>query len=696
MIAPWMLYCVLCALGLSLAAVVAEQTLLAARVPVRHVWTVAVLLSLAVPALAYRVASQPTVTVAAASDERVAVPVVSGDSLAPASPALTISAQPATPRWAWRTALARADVPLGIAWLTLSSALIAHFLCGTIALAWMRRWWRRDTVQGVEVLVSEATGPALVGALSPAIVVPQWTLDMEASQVELMLRHEQEHRRARDGQLLTLAHFALIAMPWNVALWWQLVRLRVAVELDCDARVLRDADARSYGDLLLEVARPRRRLALMGATAFAERASQLERRIRAIGQRRGRASHRTGLVVAGIGLVVVTAAWIAPHPAAPPRASHSVTPSPTTKSTPRDSTVVPRQTQAVAQASTTPAKTTTLNGTASKPSQPLHVAADSARTSELVSSQKKLKDSAAPSETLPRRELPGPVVTRPIGLAELPVQIGTDSTFARLFGGITLTPDQETKARALIAQLEAAQVEQMSNTLRALMAAAPLRQAVQAHADSTLENLLTNDADKALLHSRFVAQVPGGRGRSGGGAGGGGTVGAGAVARGGFAGDSLFIGGGGRGARVGGGGRGAASVVTGDVVVDGGRGVAPVVTGAIAVEGGRGGGRGGAGGLTEVNATDFLFQRYFNGIALTPQQEGDARTILTKMQADMRALGPPVAPAIMSRPPFSNQVVMSQESAAAFAAILTNDADRATLASRIRIQVVRTLEVPPR
>ena len=84
-----------------------------------------------------------------------------------------------------------------------------------------------------------------------------------------------------------LAHFALIAMPWNVALWWQLMRLRVAVELDCDARVLRDADARSYGDLLLEVARPRRRLALMGATAFAERASQLERRIRAIGRRRG-------------------------------------------------------------------------------------------------------------------------------------------------------------------------------------------------------------------------------------------------------------------------------------------------------------------------------------------------------------------------------------------------------------------------
>ncbi len=232
----------------------------------------------------------------------------------------------------------------------------------------------------------------------------------------------------------------------------------------------------------------------------------------------------------------------------------------------------------------------------------------------------------------------------------------------------------------------------MANTVRALVAAAPLRQAIQAHADSTLENLLTSESDKTLLHSRFVPQVPGGRGRSGGG----GRGGAGAVS-GAIVGDSVFISatrdslrqltaglgvdGGGRGARVGGGGRGAAPVVVGAAVMAGG---------------GRGGARGG-GGFTEINATDFLFQRYFNGIALTPQQEGDARTILTKMQADMRAVSPPPGPAtIIARPPFSNQVVMSPESAAAFASILSNDADRATLASHIRVEVVRTIEAPPR
>jgi beta-lactamase regulating signal transducer with metallopeptidase domain len=675
MIAQWMLYCVLCALGLSLAAVVAEQTLLAGRVPVRHVWTLAVLLSMVVPAVAYRVASRPTATIVAVADDPSLAASTLTDSLANTSPAAVVHTQPTTPRWNWRSALTRADAPLAIAWLTLSSALIAHFLCGTIALAWMRRWWRRDTVQGIDVLVSEATGPALVGALSPAIVVPEWTLAMEAAQVGLMLRHEQEHRRARDGQLLTLAHFALIAMPWNVALWWQLMRLRVAVELDCDARVLRDADARCYGDLLLEVARPRRRLALMGATAFAERASQLERRIRAIGQRRGSASRRARLGAAAVGVVVVSAAWVAPRPPAP--RSHPTTPAPFTKPAPHDSSVAPTTGRAVAEVSPAPAKPAVVASAAMKQSQSSRDAADSAHKSKLAASLKKVTDSAAVAETLTRRQVPGPVVTRTAGLAGAPPQ-EADSVFERLFNGITLTQDQAAKARELINRLEAAQIAQMASTLRALLAAVPLRQAIQAHADSTLENLLTSESDKALLHSRFISQVPGGRGRSGGGG-----VGAGAVS-GGFVGDSVFINGGGRGARVGGGGRGGAPVVVGTTGMAGGGRVG-------------GGGRGGAGNvMTEVEATDFVFHRYFDGIALTPQQEGDARTILTKLQADMRALATPVPQRIIARVPFSNQVIMSPESAASFAAILSNDADRATLQSRIRVEVVRTIESPPR
>jgi hypothetical protein len=54
----------------------------------------------------------------------------------------------------------------------------------------------------------------------------------------------------------------------------------LAIELDCDARVLRaEPDVRSYGNLLLDVRRPRRAFAFAGAS-LADRAGDLEQRIR--------------------------------------------------------------------------------------------------------------------------------------------------------------------------------------------------------------------------------------------------------------------------------------------------------------------------------------------------------------------------------------------------------------------------------
>ena len=54
------------------------------------------------------------------------------------------------------------------------------------------------TLLDVEVLVAERTGPALVGVFAPSIVVPEWALTMEAPQLALLLRHEQEHRKSHD------------------------------------------------------------------------------------------------------------------------------------------------------------------------------------------------------------------------------------------------------------------------------------------------------------------------------------------------------------------------------------------------------------------------------------------------------------------------------------------------------------------
>ena len=130
------------------------------------------------------------------------------------------------------------------------------------------------------VFVSKNVGPAVTGLWRPRIVVPGWALEITPSQRELMLLHEEEHVQAGDPRLLAWGLLAVVLAPWNPALWWQLRRLRLAVEVDCDARVLRRAArAPEYGELLLHVGRRRGQLAL-GTAALGEPVSFLERRIR--------------------------------------------------------------------------------------------------------------------------------------------------------------------------------------------------------------------------------------------------------------------------------------------------------------------------------------------------------------------------------------------------------------------------------
>jgi len=116
-----------------------------------------------------------------------------------------------------------------------------------------RREWRREVVDGVETLVAPDFGPAVVGWRRLEIVLPEWAMDLAGDARGLIVRHEQEHVRHRDPQLLIHASLAVLAMPWNPALWWQYRRLRRAIELDCDARVVRGgASVSRYGEVLLE------------------------------------------------------------------------------------------------------------------------------------------------------------------------------------------------------------------------------------------------------------------------------------------------------------------------------------------------------------------------------------------------------------------------------------------------------------
>jgi hypothetical protein len=105
-------------------------------------------------------------------------------------------------------------------------------------------------------------------------------LQADVSVQRMTVLHESEHLSARDPQLLLAALSCVVLMPWNLPLWWLLRRLRAAVEIDCDSRVLRSGeDVVAYGRTLLEVATSHARTPLL-APALIEPTTQLERRIR--------------------------------------------------------------------------------------------------------------------------------------------------------------------------------------------------------------------------------------------------------------------------------------------------------------------------------------------------------------------------------------------------------------------------------
>lgn len=138
------------------------------------------------------------------------------------------------------------------------------------------------SLHNTPVRVSAAFGPAVFGAVRPRIVVPHWLLQRTNEEQWLVVQHEQAHIAARDPLLLLTGCAVVCAMPWNVSAWYLLSRLRLAIELDCDARVLsRGASRRRYGQLLIDLSAAPAALPLLpGTPAFSYRASHLERRLR--------------------------------------------------------------------------------------------------------------------------------------------------------------------------------------------------------------------------------------------------------------------------------------------------------------------------------------------------------------------------------------------------------------------------------
>jgi hypothetical protein len=317
MIAAWMLYCLAIGLALTVVGVALERGLHLAGRPTRWAWIVALAGSFAIPAAAWLRPEAFGTVLVAPSAPAVAEPVTAITSLTIGTPSPPVSAGAAG------FSLSALDGVLRWGWGASSVALLCVLGTAALRLATLRRRWRTSFVEGRPVLVSDNVGPAVAGLWRPEVIVPAWALALGAAQRRLMLSHEEEHVRAADPWLLAGGAAALVLMPWNPALWWQVRRLRLAVEIDCDARVLaRGGTPPEYGELLLQVGSRRAQLAL-AAPALGEPASFLERRIR----RMVTALPPWRWVGAGVALAVAAAAIIgaceAPRPVSPDPEPHN-------------------------------------------------------------------------------------------------------------------------------------------------------------------------------------------------------------------------------------------------------------------------------------------------------------------------------------------------------------------------------------
>ena len=267
MILAWMLYALVIAALLGCAALLLERAARSMHLPARHIWLVAIISGAIWPFAV--IILHPFHAASGASGTNIFPMSAAIESV---SLAATQSASPALLAWLSTAVL--------VAWVASSAVLLVRLVRAGQNMQTLRRSWRESKIDGHSVLLASGWGPAVVGTTDTEIVVPEWALSFDTSLRELILRHENEHRRAHDPLFLQMARVVGALLPWNVALQWQLRRIRAAIEVDCDARVLRaHPDPDRYSKLLLAIAHFRSTAACTPAVALVEDSSQLEGRI---------------------------------------------------------------------------------------------------------------------------------------------------------------------------------------------------------------------------------------------------------------------------------------------------------------------------------------------------------------------------------------------------------------------------------
>ncbi|OOG60698.1 hypothetical protein B0E47_02230 [Rhodanobacter sp. B05] len=298
----WMMYVALVALTLSAAALAAERAAKVRRTATRWVWMATLAGSLVLPTV---VATVSIRLPDAFKFGNASTSIVLRDTTSIPMPPALLDLEGAQP---YATS-AHVDTLLRGIWVAASVLMSLILALGSVLLHRRKRGWSEGRLCGERVLVAPDAGPAVVGLMRSRVVVPAWLLQASKEQQQCTIAHERSHLDARDPQLVALALVLLTLMPWNPLLWWQFRRLRRAIEVDCDARVLQGGqDVGAYCETLIQVGQ--HQSSRIGVVpAMSDSASFLELRIRHMLRKpkKWTRASAAALVCASLGIAVFAA-----------------------------------------------------------------------------------------------------------------------------------------------------------------------------------------------------------------------------------------------------------------------------------------------------------------------------------------------------------------------------------------------------
>lgn len=320
----WMLYAALVALALTTAAFMAERAAKGRGVPTRWPWVVSMPGSLVVPIV---IACASIQLPGSAAGDRTTAALVLSDTTSIRTPLTQIHLDD-VPVYGW--SISADAVAIGL-WLSASAIMLLTLSLGVAWVSRRKRGWHHGMVHGERVCIAPDTGPAVVGLIHPQIVVPEWLLQMSPEQQGHALTHERSHMQARDPYVIAVALVLLVLMPWNGLLWWQFHRLRRAIEMDCDARVLQGGcDVAGYCETLLYVGQQKsRHIPLF--PAMSDSVAFLESRMRQMLRKQGKWARGSAAIFLCLSIsMAVVAAQLTPPDASRSGMRSSVTSSPDT------------------------------------------------------------------------------------------------------------------------------------------------------------------------------------------------------------------------------------------------------------------------------------------------------------------------------------------------------------------------------